>query len=31
MKTMNRLMLKSYKCFEPQVVDIPEPKRAKYW
>ena len=29
MKTMNRLMLKSYKCFEPQVVDIPEPKKGE--
>ncbi len=29
MKTMKRLMLKSYKNFEPQVVEIPEPKAGE--
>lgn len=29
METMKRLMLKSYKTFEPQVVEIPEPKEGE--
>lgn len=29
MSTMKRLMLKSYKHFEPQTVEIPEPKKGE--
>lgn len=29
MGTMKRMMLKSYKCYEPQTVEIPEPKKGE--